>query len=767
MQPCLTGRRPFSWAPPVFREETCLGYLVFRLPLQQISQRMGEREGMGQTGETYLVGPDRRMRSDAFNDPINHSVKVSLAGTVGANGVDTRAVTAALAGKTGSGIIVDYQGKTVLSSYGPMELKDLKWVMLAEIDAGEALGPTRAVRRLTAGVATMVAVLALILSLQASGRIVRPVRRLTDWSRRIAAGNRDLVDIGAPKNEIGLLNDSFRDAVISLQKADALQAQHNWLKTGQSELDERMRGEQNLERLCAKVVTFFAGYLGAQVGAFYIHDGKGVFRLKANYAYKTRKNLSNAFGFGEGLVGQAALEKQSILLTRVPEDYIRVVSALGEKQPRNILVVPFVFNDAAIGVMEIGSFADFTDDQRALLEASADGIAIALHSASARERLQDALATTQRQAEELQAQQEELKTANEELEEQAGILRESEERLRTQQEELQVTNEELEEKTDLLERQKRDIEQANEELERSGAELEEKAEDLALASKYKSEFLANMSHELRTPLNSLLLLADTLAENSTGNLTGDQTQSAVIIRDSGQQLLSLINEILDLAKIEAGRMELHLETISIRDLGSRAENHFRHMAQAKGLEMRVEIDPAAPVEMITDGGRVDQIIRNLVSNAIKFTDAGTVTVAFMRPRGGVMLKKSGLDPSTALAVSVTDTGIGIPSDMQKVIFEAFQQADTGTARRYSGTGLGLSISKELANLLGGEIQLESTEGKGSTFTLFLPEACSNTEGGNTADRCCDGKKDVFPRRGRTLKGGGAGCFRPIGRDRCR
>ena len=717
----LEGEPALFMGVPVFREDTRMGYLVLRLSMKHINLRLQEREGMGQTGETYLVGPDRRMRSDTFNDPAGHSVKTSLSGTIRDNGVDTRAVSEALAGKTGSGLIKDYRGVQVLSSYAPIDLGGLLWVIIAEMDLKEALAPAMALRRITVMLSVGIVVFAFLLALFASGRIVRPVRGLTDWSRRIAAGELKLVDVKTPPNEIGLLNDSFREAVKSLQRARDEQNRYNWLKTCQAELDDQMRGEQNLDNLCRKVMTFVAERMDAKVGAFYIDDGQGFFRLKAGYAYKTRKRLSNAFQTGQGLVGQAALEKQSILLTRVPDNYIQITSGLGEKQPRNILVVPLVYDDTTVGVVEIGSFSPYTEEQRAFLETVADRIAIGVQSASDRGRLQDALTTTQRQAEKLQTQQEELKTANEELEEQTQALRESEERLRTQQEELEVTNEELEEKTELLQRQKRDIEKANQDLETTGVELQEKAEDLALASKYKSEFLANMSHELRTPLNSLLLLAETLSDNKTGNLTQDQVQSAGIIRESGHQLLTLINEILDLSKIEAGRMEIHLEKTAVRDLGARAENHFKHMATAKGLEMKVDIDPSAPTVIETDGGRAEQILRNLLNNAIKFTETGMVTVSFRRPGPDIRLNKSGLDPSGALAVSVTDTGIGIPPDKQKIIFEAFQQVDGGTARQYGGTGLGLSISKELAHLLGGEIQLESTPGQGSTFTLYLPE----------------------------------------------
>ncbi len=722
---------------PVYRGDVCLGYIAFQLPLKYLSERMGRREGMGRTGEVYLVGPDRRMRSDSFNDSVNRTVQASLSGTVEQNGVDSKGVLEALAGKADKCIITDYRGKKVLSVYAPLAVSGLQWAILAEVDMEEALAPAVALAKITAGLAAVVALLVLTLSLLASGRIARPIRSLTDWSRQITGGDLTLVEIKTPKNEIGVLNESFREAVKSMRAARSEQERRNWQKTGLSELDDRMRGEQAPDVLCRNIVTFIAKYLQVRVGAFYLDNGDGVFNLKASYAYKTRKNLSNEFKTGEGLIGQAALEKQSILLTNVPDDYIAISSGLGEKPPKNILVIPLVFNELTLGVIELGTFEAFSEDQRNFLEENAERISIALNSAFARQQLQKTLEVSQRQAEELQAQQEELRTSNEEMEEQTRLLKESEERLKTQQEELQVTNEELEEKNEMLERQKREVEEAN-------RVVEEKAAELATASKYKSEFLATMSHELRSPLNSLLLLAQSLAQNKDGNLTDDQIESAGVIYGSGTDLLNLINEILDLSKIEAGRMELQLGTVQVSDLADGVRVFFGHVAEEKGLKLEVAVSGDAPTEIKSDRKRVEQVIRNLVSNALKFTEEGSVTVTFelgARPpahRGlpsGLEALRAGSGPGGSaergrgdesprsiemLCISVADTGIGIAAEKHKIVFEAFQQADGGTARKYGGTGLGLSISRGLTNLLGGEIQVQSQEGKGSVFTLYLP-----------------------------------------------
>ena len=347
-----------------------------------------------------------------------------------------------------------------------------------------------------------------------------------------------------------------------------------------------------------------------------------------------------------------------------------------------------------------------TDKQLAYLEQAMPALAVTVEASESRTRLVQALAQSQQLSEE-------LRTTNEELEEQTLRLRESEEKLKLQQEELQVANEELEEKNDLLLRQKREVE-------RSKKEIEEKAGELAVASRYKSEFLSNMSHELRTPLNSLLLLAQSLAENKEGTLTDEQVQSARIIHRSGNDLLNLINEILDLAKIEAGRMDLRLGRVQALDLAEGIRSAFQPLAEQKGLRLQVTVDPAAPAEFVTDRKRVEQVIKNLVSNAIKFTRSGQVTVAYGRPAPNTDLSRSGLLVERSVSIMVKDTGIGVPLEHQSVIFEAFQQADGGISREYGGTGLGLSISRELARLLGGEIQLDSSPGEGSTFVLYLP-----------------------------------------------
>jgi PAS domain S-box-containing protein len=527
------------------------------------------------------------------------------------------------------------------------------------------------------------------------------------------------------KNEAGEVQGVFaaRDVTDSARLERQVQRQA-WLKAGVAKLIEVMIGDQDLTTLASNVISELSTYLDAQIGAVYLAgNGDGTtFSLVGSYAYRKRKDLSNVFKMGEGLVGQAALEKQQILVRNVPEDYIKITSGLGERIPKFICVTPFIREGRVKGVVEVGTLTEMTEQQMEYLSQAMSALAVAVESAEARTNLAKSLTESRSLTEQLQTQQEELRTANEELEEQTQALKASEGELRAQQEELQATNEELEDKNELLDRQKSDVEKA-----RRG--IEEQARELAKASKYKSEFLANMSHELRTPLNSLLLLARSLSENRTGNLTEEEVESARIIHSSGNDLLNLINEVLDLSKIEAGRMDLHLGTVRIYDLADSVRDSFGHMAEEKGIGLEVAAREDAPAEITNDRKRIEQVIRNLMSNAIKFTDSGSVTVTFARPSPGTNLSTSGLSADECLTVAVKDTGIGIALEKQRIIFEAFQQADGGTAREYGGTGLGLSISRELARLLGGEIQVESELGKGSTFTLYLPVAASSARKG--------------------------------------
>src|SRR5689334_17958276 len=446
-----------------------------------------------------------------------------------------------------------------------------------------------------------------------------------------------------------------------------------------------------------------------------------ILRLAATYAYRERKHLNKEFHVGEGLVGQAAFEKQRILLQNAPEDYITINSALGESKPLQIVVLPIVFENQVLAVMEPASFLPFGDTYISLLDQLTESIGVVLNTIQANMRTEELLAQSQSLAEELQTQQEELTETNRRLEQQAKSLQASEELLRTQQEELQQTNEELEEKARLLQTQNEEVERKNKEVENAKRALEEKARQLALTSKYKSEFLANMSHELRTPLNSLLILAKLLADNPDGNLNPKQVDFAKTIHESGQDLLTLINDILDLSKIESGMMNITLGDVPFADVRDSLQKTFNQVATDKSLTFDVDLSPTLPRSVHTDATRLQQVLKNLLGNAFKFTEKGGVTLRIEPVTGGWTPGHETLDrASSVIAFGVIDTGIGIPEEKQRIIFEAFQQADASTTRKYGGTGLGLSISREIARLLGGEIHVSSEEGIGSTFTLYLP-----------------------------------------------
>ena len=551
--------------------------------------------------------------------------------------------------------------------------------------------------------------------------LVETTKQLSRAADAIGQGDYQ-VDINV-RSEVDILGKSIVRMKENLLKMSTENEHDNWLKTGQAELSDKMRGDQNITEVAQNVITYLAQYINAQVGAIYLYGEDDKLRLTGTYAYKKRKNISNEYTLGEGLIGQCALEKKSIVITDVPEDYIRINSGVGERIPLNIMVTPLIYDGGLHGVIELGAFHEFSDLEMNFLEQATENIAIAFQSAVSRFKVKELLEETQNQAAELQAQQEELRVTNEELEEQTQNLMKSEEDLKSQQEELKKSNQVLEEQTAALKERQAEIENKNTELEEARSEIEKKAEELEISSKYKSEFLANMSHELRTPLNSIQILSKLLMENKDKNLTEKQANFARTINSSGSDLLGLINEILDLSKIEAGKMNLNLEDMSLSYLPGYLQQNFEHLTSEKGLYLKVEMQDDLPKQIRSDRQRVEQVLKNLLSNAIKFTENGGISVKIGRPAADLDLKRSGLSHDGSICVSVIDTGIGIPEDKKQLIFHAFQQADGTTSRKFGGTGLGLSISLQLAKLMGGEIQVESKVGEGSIFRLLLPDTC--------------------------------------------
>lgn len=518
-------------------------------------------------------------------------------------------------------------------------------------------------------------------------------REVTLNANQIASGNYSLKT--KPRSESDILGTSLHDMARSLKEASAAQERHTWLTTGLNNLNDRLMGNRDVQELCEQVVFFLAEYVKAPMGAVYLFDSEEkILNLAGCYGYPAVEKVKTRVKLKEGLIGQAASDKKEILLTDIDKECVQFSSAGFNAFPNSLLVMPFIYEERVLGVLELGKFSAITDQEKEFLNAAIENISLAVHSAIARKKVEELLQETQVQSEELQTQQEELRQMNEELEEQTQNLKQ-------QQEELQMTNEELEEQTQALEAKNKEIESAK-------AVVEQKTEQLEITSKYKSEFLANMSHELRTPLNSLLILSRDLAENKHNHLNEEEIESAEIIYKSGHDLLMLINEVLDLSRVEAGKMNLNIERVRLKDIIDELFKLFKYQAHQKGLELKAELGKGVPEFLQTDRQRLNQILKNLLSNALKFTDEGSVSLEVYQKE------------NNEIEFLVKDTGIGVRKEKQLSIFEAFQQADGGTARKYGGTGLGLSISREITKLLGGSIALESEVGKGSVFRVRIP-----------------------------------------------
>ncbi|NOW04201.1 response regulator [Clostridium beijerinckii] len=579
-----------------------------------------------------------------------------------------------------------------------------------------------------AGGITATVVAAIIASLVVR-MILKPVKVVTNTFKEIAEENVNLearLEINS-KDELGDMAKYFNIFMTKLKDLIIENRNQSWLSAGRAELSEELRGIEDINELSLQIISYICRYVDAQIGRIYILTGENKYKLYGGYADKTNGELPDEFNCGEGLVGQSALERKSILIKNVPENYMKITSGVGEAIPRNILVIPCIYHNEVECIVELGAFNEFTDVQLKFMEQVNENIAISINLTKAQLKMKELLNKTLVQAEELQVQQEELRQNNEELEEQAIILKHSEMNLQTQQEELKVSNEELQEQARELEIQKKVISESNEKLRKANSEIKKKAEDLKLANQYKSEFLANMSHELRTPLNSILVLSQLLENNKDSEiLTDKQHEYARTIHSSGENLLRLINDILDLSKVEAGKMDINFEEVYLIELAEDIKRLFNPISLQKGLAFEVRIEEGIPEKIVSDRQRLQQIISNLLANAFKFTSEGLIRMNICKTKEHDIeyfdIKGA---PSNLISIEVTDTGIGIPEDKQKLIFEEFKQVDGTISRKFGGTGLGLSISKELAHLLGGTIYLKSKEGMGSTFTLVISSYSSD------------------------------------------
>jgi HAMP domain-containing protein/signal transduction histidine kinase/CheY-like chemotaxis protein len=534
---------------------------------------------------------------------------------------------------------------------------------------------------------------------QLAQNLTTQVRSISEVASAVTKGDLTRTIRVEAKGEVEALKDTINQMIANLRETTLRNQEQDWLKSNLAKFTQMLQGQRDLNTVSKRILSELAQVVRAHFGAFYIlkqDDETSEVKLKlfAAYAYKEEKNVPQEFLIGQGLVGQCAFEKEKILITNVPSGYIKISSGLGKVKPSNLIILPVLFENNVKAVIELASLDDLSETHIDFLTQVTESIGIVLNTIETNTRTEELLAQSQSLASELKIQQEELRR----------------------------TNDELQDKALLLVKQKDEVEAKNKEVEEARRSLEEKAEQLTLTSKYKSEFLANMSHELRTPLNSLLILAQQLYENAEGNLNDKQIRYAKTIHSCGDDLIQLINDILDLSKIESGFISANIAPVPIGEIASFVETTFKPISEARSLRFQIEMDTSLPSSMDTDIQRLNQILKNLLSNAFKFTEKGEVRLRIFRAdrtqwKAGV----PSLDGAkNVIGFSITDTGIGIPQEKQLIIFEAFQQAEGSTSRKYGGTGLGLSISRGLAELLGGNIELESTPGQGSVFTLFLP-----------------------------------------------
>ena len=731
------GRQTAFFAEPVFDSDgRIVSIVVVKLDPSFIEKFMESRKGLGSTGESYL------MRFDPFEKKYELRSALKTMGD-GAYVLGTTldivldywsdAVDSGFEG--GSGTYLDSAGNAVLAAYKKLQIKGLNWYLISKIDRYEIEDTVRGILTRTVVVSMVLIALIGICAYLLARTISTPLIKGVVFAQDIAQGKFDAAIEIRQRDELGKLAGALNQMAKSLRE-------HDWLNRGKDGLDRELRGEMDEKELGRRFVSFVCKHTGAQLGALYVLDQDRLV-LYSSYAFSDRRGNFNTLAPGEGLVGQAALEQKMIQFCDVDDQAPPINFGAGEKPARFYLAIPLLFEDTCLGVVLLGSQTRFSDMAQNYIEEIRKSSAILLNTAKSRRTINLLLKEAQdRQKEmaeknrtlekqthalqesqaELQAQQEELRVVNEELEEQTRALKASEAELQAQHEELQVTNEELEEQAQALEEQRDSIHTKNIELLEAQQAIETKAEELEIASKYKSEFLANMSHELRTPLNSILILSQLLSANKKENLNPKQVASAQAIHSSGEDLLTLINDILDLSKVEAGKVELMPEDLPLKTLIADLERIFRNLAEDQQIDFTIEARaPLSDTHTIhTDPLRLQQILRNLLTNAFKFTGKGQVSLSIQRPDPDAC-KPHGLDPETAVGFCVKDSGIGIPKEQQAVIFEAFQQADGSTSRKYGGTGLGLSISRELSKLLGGFIGLKSQEGKGSTFTVVIPE----------------------------------------------
>ena len=728
------GIQSAFYGEPVFdSHDKLIAVIVVQLPPSFLTNIIESRKGMGQTGESYIVGWSKSNKRFELKTDLRTMGDGKYVTGVVLDNLNYWEDAVKYGVKGNHGTYIDSAGKKVLVAYNLLDVDGVEWYLISKIDKFEVESPVRAIIIKGLGISSGLIVLIGVAAFIMARKFTRPIIEDMEFAQAISEGNFEKQIELDQKDELGQLADALNRMARELYEID-------WMKNGKEGLHNALRGEQDDHSLAQHFISFIVKHLNAQIGAVYQCNGNDL-KLIGSYAFTDRKGNYNHIKIGEGMVGQAAAEREIITFTDVEDDAPKINYGAGERPALNYLIVPLLYQENLIGVFLVGAVNRFTTLQLDFIRQNTENTAIRMNTVRSQQTIKELYKQAQaQQAElelknqkleaqtrklkaseaELQAQQEELRVTNEELAEQANKLKASEAELQAQQEELRVTNEELETHAKTLEKQQEQMRLRNEDLENAQVIIKNKAKEVEIASKYKSEFLANMSHELRTPLNSILILSQVLSKNKDENLTEKQIQSASTIHSSGKDLLNLINEILDLSRIESGRVEITTRDVEIKNVVKDLNRTFKDISEQKQVGFNTHVDPAVPGTIQTDDLRLQQILRNLLTNAFKFTKEGVVDLRISRP-GVDIVMGTDLKIDTSIAFAVRDDGIGIPEEKQAVIFEAFQQADGSTNRKYGGTGLGLSISRELAKLLGGFIHLASRVNQGSTFTVVIPE----------------------------------------------
>ena len=716
------------------------GYLVVAVPLGAHIASFIEEVETGENSRFVVFGRDGKIRMGATSN-AGHTINTQsplVADWLVQN--PSRLLKVTTWGQAMEAVYQTSTGGYVAGTLTPLSILGVELALLGETMLSRSSWLDPELRKTTVFSVGLATLFILFAAYELSKRIVQPLRRLTHLSTQLAKGSLDRVNVSFKDQELIDLSEAMDAIVSSFNKVNEENVSKRWLEKNRNQLFEVMHGHMAIDDFCNQVLAFLVNSVNAVMGAFYVVNSRGLgerdesLYLAGSYAFGNPSTESSTIIFGEGYIGQCAKDQRLLVLEKLDTDFVHVAVGMGHIKPAQLLVLPLVYNEKSYGVIELMMREKISDQKLKLLEAATESIAVALNSNLTRSQLEQkqvSLSVANKVLEQqtsrlvesetnLKLQQTTLEDANRRLQTQTDSLTQSESKLKVQQDALRATNLELEEKANQLTGQKKYIEQQNQELELASLELSERAEEIERSSRYKSEFLANMSHELRTPLNSILLLSDSLIRNDEGLFDEDDMESLCVINQGGKDLLLLINDILDLAKIEAGRMDLVIDTVSATRFLADLKSMFMPLAIVKKILLECNIVDGFSPQITSDCQRLKQVVRNLLSNAIKFTETGSVTVTIRRPFSSELLAAEELEDY--IAIEVKDTGIGISEKNHKMVFEPFRQADGSTSRIYGGTGLGLSITQSMLMALKGRVELISSPGQGSTFIVVIPQA---------------------------------------------